>query len=206
MTLSAALFASGAAVAAPDDALPLGPGSVVYWTSVYDGGSDEYREALLAEGEDFALYQMVSEWAEGGAGDYFALFSGIYYAPCEDEMPSAEEREAIAGLYPLSPGAKVAIGGDQGPTFTIGEATEFFLMGRPRAAHKIDVTYAGDDPSEESITVLDDMPLTVAIQWSDGARDSASLVTSPKSVASTPVDTDLIGNCASLMNIQTNEN
>lgn len=64
----------------------------------------------------------------------------------------------------------------------------------------------GDDPSEEAIVVLDDTPITVAIQWDESARDLAGLVTSPKSVASTLVDPDLIGSCASLMNNQTNEN
>lgn len=184
----------------------MGPGSHIYWASVYDGGSDNYRETLLVEGEDFALYQMVSDWAQGDTNDYFALFSGIYYAPCEDDMPTAQEREAIAGLYPLNPGDKVEIVSNGGASFTVGEATEFFLMGRPRAAHQIDVVHAGDDPSEEAIVVLDDTPLTVAIQWDESARDLARLVTSPKSVASTRVDPDLIGSCASLMNNQTNEN
>lgn len=206
LTIVAAIFASGAATAAPDDALPMGPGSNIYWASAYDGGSDNFREALLEQGEDFAIFQSISDWAEGGPADYFTLFSGVFYVPCDADMPTPEERESIAGLYPLTTGNTASVATGDGASFTVGEATEFFLMGRSRPAHEIHSTYAGDEPSEETIIVLDDTPLTVVIQWDESSRDSARLITSPKSVASTRVDTDLIGTCASLLNKQTNEN
>jgi len=79
-------------------------------------------------------------------------------------------------------------------------------MGKRHAAHQISISYLGEEASEETVFVLDDVPMTVAVHWEGGGRDSATLVTRPKSVASTPVDTDLIGTCASLLNNQTDEN
>lgn len=206
LAISAVLFGSGVAQAAPDQPVSLGPGSVVFWTSAQDGNADRFRETLLIEGEDFAIYQTESDWAAGDETDYFALFSGIYYNTCDLEMPNAEERDALAALWPLTEGDTAEIATDQGASVEIGEASEFFLMGKRHAAHQISISYLGEEASEETVFVLDDVPMTVAVHWEGGGRDSATLVTRPKSVASTPVDTDLIGTCASLLNNQTDEN
>lgn len=205
LTIGAVLLGSGTAQAAPDQSPLMGPGSSVYWTSAHDGNADRFRETLLAQGEDFALFKTESEWAAGDEADYFALFSGIYYNTCDLEMPTAEERAALAGLWPLTEGGAVELSSDQGAIVEVGSQTEYYLMGQMRDAHSISLAYLGDDPSEETIFVLDALPLTVAIHWQDGSQDSATLVTRPRSVASTPVDTDLIGNCASLLNNQTEQ-
>lgn len=203
LTIGAFLLGSGAAHAVPDQSPSMGPGSSIYWTSASDGNADRFRDTLLVQGEDFALFKTESDWGAGDETDYYALFSGIYYNTCDLEMPTDEERAALAGLWPLTEGNKVEITSDTGATFEVGSQAEFFLMGKMRAAHQVQGAYFGDDPSEETIYVLDDLPLTVAVHWPEGGRDSVTLVTKPKSVASTPVDTDLIGTCASLLNKQT---
>lgn len=177
----------------------------MYWTSTSGSGSDKYSETLLVQGDDFAIFRTDSDWSEGGVSDHFALFSGIYYNACDMEMPTAEERQAMAGLWPLSEGAKVDVSAGKGASIEVGATADFYLMGKTRAAHSIKISYQGDDPSEESIIVLDEVPLTVAIIWDDSTRDTTTLVTRPTSAASTPVDIDLIGNCASLLNNQTNK-
>ena len=159
----------------------------------------------MVQGDDFAIFRTDSDWSEGGVTDHFALFSGIYYNTCDLEMPTMDERQAMAGLWPLSEGTKVDISTGDGASIEVGSAAELFLMGKPRSAHSVKISYRGDDPSEESIIVLDEVPLTAAIFWEDGTRDTTTLVTRPTSVASTPVDIDLIGNCASLLNNQTNK-
>jgi hypothetical protein len=183
----------------------MGPGSKVFWTSAYDGGSDRFYETLLAQGADFEIFRNDGEWSEGGTSDHFAVFSGIYFTPCDAEMPSDEERAEIAALWPLTEGASVELSSGDGATFEIGAQRDFFLMGKKWPAHDITGKYFGDEPSEEGLIVLDDMPLTVAIRWQEGGSDTATLVTAPMSVASSPVDTDLIGNCASLLNTETNK-
>ncbi|MEM6557787.1 MAG: hypothetical protein AAF642_18015 [Pseudomonadota bacterium] len=204
--IGALLLGSGVADAAPDPPVSFGPGSMLFWTSAQDGNADRFRETLLIEGDDFAIFQTKSDWTTGDETDYFALFSGIYYNTCDLEMPNSDERAALAALWPLTEGDTVEIATEQGATFEIGAATEFYLMGKRHAAHEISISYLGDDASEETAIVLDDVPMTVAVNWEGGGRDSATLVTRPKSVASTPVDTDLIGTCASLLNNQTDKN
>ncbi|MEM7328189.1 MAG: hypothetical protein AAF437_05575 [Pseudomonadota bacterium] len=205
LLIGSAMMASGVANAAPEP-LPLGPGSMIFWSSGHDGGTEKFRETLIAQGDDFALYRTESEWSAGDTSDYFALFSGVYYTTCDLEMPTGEERDAIADLWPLTPGARLEIETGDGAAYEIGDAMEYFLMGKYRPAYKVSATYMGEEATDEEFVVLASQPLTVAIDWQDGGRDSATLVTRPKSVASTPVDTDLIGNCASLLNNQTDEN
>jgi len=206
LAIATLIFGSGAAFAAPDQSIPLGPGSTIYWTSAYEGGTDKFQERLVHDGEDFHIYKTDGEAAANDPSDYFALFSGIYFTGCDTEMPNAEERAQIAGLWPLTPGASVDISTGDGAKYEVGEPQEVFLMGKTRSAHLIKGTYYGEDASGEMLTVLDDLPLTVGIQWDEGGKDTATLITRPNAVASTMVDTDLIGTCASLLNTQTDKN
>jgi len=206
LLIGAIVIGSGAAAAAPDKVLPVRPGSSIFWTSAHDGGSDKFRETVIAQGDDFEIYRNDGEWSDGGVADHFALFSGIYFASCDTEMPTAEERAEIAGLWPLTSGASVELSNGNGARFEIGVSQEFFMMGKTWEAHTITGEYSGDEPSAEELIVLDEFPLTVAVYWEDGTKDTATLVTKPTSVASTQIDTDLIGNCASLLNNLRNKN
>jgi hypothetical protein len=202
-----ALFpGSGAAQAAPDLSFPLGTGSDLYWTSAYEGGSDRFKERLIAENGDVQIFRTDNEFSEGAPSDYFALFSGIYYATCDLEMPTAEERAALEGLWPLTPGNQVEIKSGDGAKIEVGEPTEFFLMGKSRPAHIVTGKYFGEEESSETLIVLNDVRLTVGINWQDDGKDSVTLVTKPDAVASTNANTDLIGNCADLLKTQTDEN
>jgi len=125
LAISAVLFGSGAAEAAPDQPVSLGPGSIVFWTSAQDGNADRFRETLLIEGEDFAIYQTESDWAAGDETDYFVLFSGIYYNTCDLEMPNAEERAALAALWPLTEGDTAEIATDQGASVKLVKHPSF---------------------------------------------------------------------------------
>lgn len=196
------IIGSGAAFAAPDQTIPLGPGSTIYWTSAYEGGTDKFQERFIYAGEDFDLYRTDGD---GDASDYFALFSGIYFTTCDTEMPTADERAQLAALWPLIEGASVEISTGDGAKYEVGAPAPTFLMGETRAAHVIEGTYFGEDASRETLTILEDLPFTVGIQWEDGGKDTVTLITQPDAVASTMVDTDLIGNCASLMNTQTDK-
>ena len=191
----------GAAPFACADKVELGPGSMVYWNSGFGNGLNQFQEKLLVEGDDFAVYQTLYGEDPTGPSDYFALFSGIYFTTCDLAMPTEAEREALAGLRPFEPGAKVEVTGDDGASVVVGEATEFFLMGRMWPAHQIALTYASEDgeDSNEEIVVLDEPPLTVRLDWEDGSRDIAMLVTRPRADAEVAIDQDLIGNCASLL-------
>lgn len=188
------------AEAMPDQAIPMGPGSKLFWTSAYDGGSDRFHETLIAQGDDFEIFRNEGEWAEGGVSDHFAVFSGIYYVGCDTDMPSDDERQAISGLWPLEEGASLDLTTGDGATLEIGPARDFFLMGKTWPSHTVTGKYLGDEPSEEQLIVLDDLPLTVSVVWDEGGRDAVTLVTKPPAVASIEIDTDLIGNCAGLLN------
>ncbi|MEO1305044.1 MAG: hypothetical protein AAFV37_08710 [Pseudomonadota bacterium] len=203
ISLGAMIMGSGAAMAAPDHAFPIGQGSELFWVSAYDGGSDRFYESIVAEQADVQIYKTQGEYAAGDVGDYFALFSGIYVAGCDGDMPTQDERSAIADLWPLTPGSVVEISSGDGAKLEVGEPTEFFLMGQSRPAHIITGTYYGEDTSTEEIIVLDDVKATVGIRWQESGQDSVVLVTRPDDPASTFADTDLIGTCADLLNTET---
>ena len=206
LTIGALIFGSGAAVAAPDLSVPMGQGSEIFWTSAYDGGSDKFYERLVVDQGDVQIFKTVNDYPAGDEGDYFVLFSGIYYTGCDSEMPTAEERTAVANLWPLTSGSTVEIKTGDGVKIEVGEQTEFFLMGRNRPAHKVTATYYGDEETSEELIILDDVKLTVGIAWQEGGIDSAMLVTKPDAVASTFANTDLIGTCGDLLNTETDQN
>lgn len=205
LIIGAFMFGSGAAQAAPDLTFPLGPGSELYWTSAYEGSSDRFKEQLIAENGDVQIFRTDNEYSEGEPSDYFALFSGIYYTTCDLDMPTAEERAAVKALWPLTSGGVAEIKTGDGAKIEIGAPTEYYLMGRSRPAHFVTGTYYGEEESSETLIVLDDVKLTVSIKWQDEGKDSAMLVTKPNAVASTMANTDLIGNCADLLNTQTDK-
>lgn len=191
----------GAASAQSSDTLDLGPGSYVLWISNYDGGTDRFEEKLVYGTGEFGIYQNLYEGVEANPSEHFALFSGIYFVTCDSEMPLPSEREAIAALRPFAPGKTADITTEGGVQIVVEEAAEAFLMGRTWPAHTIKLSYADEDgeTSTETITVLDDLPLTVRIDWDDATKDTAMLVTRSKESSDFVNDPDLIGNCASLL-------
>ena len=186
--------------AAPTSPIPFGPGSTIHWVSASDGNSDRFYERMIAEQGDLQIFQTVSDWPAGDASDFFALFSGVYFVSCDQDMPSAEERAKIAALWPLTEGAVVDVSTGDGATFEVKTPLEFFLMGKWFPAHVVGGKYHGDEESEEDLVILDDVPITVRIDWEDGGRDTATLITRPPAVAAPLEDSGLIGNCATLLN------
>ena len=190
------------ALAEQDAALPLGPGSVLYWSSHYDGSNDRYAEKVIAEGADFKIYLNDIEELGDGPANYFALFSGIDYRLCDAEMPTAEEREAIATLWPLETGKTAAIfaTGDNPASVEIGDATDLYLMGQKRSAHSVTIDYENNEETEdETIVVLNDTHLTGLIQWADNSRDTLLLVTKPRPDKDYDLSEEAIGTCAALL-------
>lgn len=198
---SVLLFGAGTAQAAPDAAIPAGPGSYAFWAHTYGSSVDRYSEKIVRAGDGYELFELDDEYKSGEPSDFYALFSGIYYTSCDDVMPTADERDALKGLFPLTPDKTVQIGtSDDGTKISVQTPTEYFLMGKTWPAHTVKIEYAGEEPSEEVVTVLNDMPITVRIDWDEDSKDTLLLVTKPKPDATPELDTDLIGNCASLLN------
>lgn len=206
---TAFVLATGAAHAAPDAEVSVGPGSVIYWASLYDGNSDRYHEELMVDLGDAHIYASDEAYRNGDASDYHALFSGIYFATCDTQMPTPAERAALAALWPLSEGARIEITSGGGASFTVGAPTTAFLMGRDHSAHIVSGIYPGDAEEEETtetLVVLDRAPLTASVDWQGEGREKMLLVTRPRPDRVEPIDTDLIGNCAQLLIEQTDKN
>lgn len=187
--------------AAPDAVIPVGPGSHAFWATTYGSSVDRYSEKILKTGDGYELFELHEDYKSGGPSDYYALFSGIYYASCDEDMPTADERDALKALFPLMPDKSVQIGtSESGTKISVQAPAEYFLMGKTWDAHTVKIEYTGEEPSEEVVTVLNDMPLTVRIDWDEDSKDTLLLMTKPKPDATPELDTDLIGNCASLLN------
>lgn len=202
LAATVALVSFPSALAETDTALPLGPGSVLFWSSHFDGSNDRYAEKVIAEGPDFKIYLNDIEELGIGPANYFALFSGIDYRSCDAEMPAAEERVAVAALWPLETGKTAAIftTSDNPAAVKIGDATDMFLMGQSRAAHSIKIDYENNEETEdETIFVLNDTHLTGVIEWAEGSQDTLLLVTKPRPETDYDLSEGAIGTCAALL-------
>ncbi|MEQ9315053.1 MAG: hypothetical protein RLN72_04320 [Henriciella sp.] len=202
LALSALPFA-----AAAEEASPPAPqtGSSVFWNSVSSGSQSTFRELVIATGEDWVLYESKFEdaWEFDDmtvTDNLFLLFSGIDYRSCTDgPLPSVEEREALSSLRPFKVGDTVELTTLEGaPVVKVGEAVNYFLMGEMRPAHKIHIDYE-DDESDENLVVLDEMDLTVAIDWDETSRDKVMSVTSGNPDAPIGFTEEELGVCAPLL-------
>jgi len=198
------LLASSAS-AGEEASLPFGEGSTVYWTLAYDGGSDRLIERALISGDDFMIFQTVGDTAVGDASDYFALYSGIDYRTCDETQATAEERAALAALWPLEPGksAKITSYDDTALTVRVGEASAFFLMGQMWPAHQLTLDYESEEETDEELIVLDQLPISVSLKWDATSLDTVTLVTKPSPVALPDLSQETIGECAALLNEKT---
>ena len=201
--LAAMLATSGAAAQGSSLPAAIEPGASVYWASVYEGGSDPFRERVVATGKDWVIYQTIFEGDEDkspSSDDSFVLFSGIDYRGCaEGPLANEAERKAIAALRPFKAGDTVELGSmTQKPVLRVGEATDVFLMGQKRAAHDILIDYE-DDELDERLVVLDELPLTVKIEWAENTEDRVMLVSGPKNTELKPIDAGQLGVCAALL-------
>lgn len=185
---------------AQEEQQTIGPGSSVYWINFYEYDHDQYRELLVAQGDDFAIYKTVSEYEAGDASDYFALFSGIDFHSCDMDMPDAARRQSVASLWPLEEGKSVEITLPDNATVAVGAPTEFFLMGETLPAHNVTFDYAdNEENSDEVLVVLDQMPVTASIRWNETDRDTVMMITKPKDVPTADLSEETIGACASLL-------
>lgn len=179
-------------------------GTSLHWTSNSGGSAGDFRERVVAAGDDWVLYESVIDdsWGMDGATpaeNLFLLFSGIDYRSCLDsKLPTDEERDALIALRPFTPGDTVELASlDTRPTVTVGEAEDYFLMGANRPAHRINFKFADGETPDENLLVLDDADITVVIDWEDGSRDRVMAVRSG-GTAPTFSDADL-GMCAPIL-------
>ncbi|MEL6415104.1 MAG: hypothetical protein AAFQ15_09230 [Pseudomonadota bacterium] len=202
LATAVAFLSFPSAMAEADAALPLGPGSALYWVCHYDGSNDRYSEKVIAEGEDFKVFLNDAQELGGGPENYYALFSGIDYRLCDAEMPTTEEREAISALWPLEAGKTAAIfaTSDNPASVQVGNATELFVMGKYRSAHSVTIDYQNNEETEdETIVVLNDTHLTALIEWAENSRDTLLLVTKPRPDKNFDLSEGAIGTCAALL-------
>ena len=197
-------LASPAAIADGTPIPTIEAGTSVYWTSNFGGSVSDFRERVVAVGDDWVLYESIVDdsWDTEDAApaeNLFLLFSGIDYRSCLDsKLPTREERDALIALRPFTPGDTVELTSlDNRPTVTVGEAEEYFLMGANRPAHRINFNFADDETPDENLLVLDDADLTVLIDWGDDGRDRVMAVRSG-GTPQTFSDADL-GVCAPIL-------
>ena len=182
------------------------PGVSLFWSSHYQGDTSSFRERIVATGEDWAIYETLWDedfGVEPGPGDYFALFSGIDYRGCNgDSMPTDAEREGLAALLPFEEQAEfVATSAEGSPTIRVGAAVDFFLMGETFAAREVVFDFDDNDEerTDETLTVLEDYPYTVKLDWDENSIDRVMLIASSDQPIEIP-DADMLGTCSVLLN------
>lgn len=181
-------------------------GSSVFWTSYTDGSATSFRERVIAVGEDWVLYESVFEDSyyepEASSENYFLLFGGIDYRSCYDTpQPSKAERRALKALRPFREGETVELTSlEEKAVVTVGEATEIFLMGQYRPAHRLRIAQEDESADDENLIVLDEVDLTVGIDWDAESRDRVTLFTRAKSKTPPEFTEAELGTCASILN------
>ena len=183
-------------------------GVSLFWASNYTGDNSSFRERVVAAGEDWAIYESLwdtpyDDGVEPGPGDYFAMFNGIDYRSCsEDEMPSEAERAGLSALRPFEEGTELVLTSlDASPSIRVGAAVDFFLMGKTVQGREVVLDFADDaeDKTDEALTVLENDPYTVKLDWGEDGIDRVMLIAQSDTPVETPT-AEMLGNCASLLN------
>jgi hypothetical protein len=179
----------------------VGSGSIVYWSSSYEGASDQFHERVLAVGDDWVLFKSKfdDEFLDDEISDLFMIFSGIEYRACDESMPSDEDREALASLFPLEEGRTISLALDDDElAIRVGSATSYFLMGQMHPAHDVFLVFEDEEYNQKTV-VLDEKPFTVAIDWDEKSSDRVMSITSPKEAPRSGQTTEDLGNCAAFL-------
>ena len=180
-------------------------GTEIDWRFVYaEGGSDEVTSRVVAIGEDFTLYQADTSYAPTDSFDFFVEFAGVFFVSCDNEMPTASERQAALDLWPLTAGGSMSVGGEFGGDVSIGKAATV-LTGKTVTDvvwSEFSYTEAGQTYTDRA-AVSPELGTVVEMRWDDGAldlvrdirlgeaeRDQPGLAKSFKAT---------LGNCASLL-------
>ncbi|MEM5518239.1 hypothetical protein WNY37_14865 [Henriciella sp. AS95] len=177
---------------------------MTYWSSSYEGAQSSYRARVIAVGEDFVLFEpaggevWTEEEEDQSAASSFAEFSGLFVRFCDETMPSAEDRAALAAMWPLKPGDTAAVAGERPGKVTVKEETEFFFMGENRKAWTVDVEYDG---AIEVSTVLPDYPMIANFIWAEAEGEDRLMAVNSNAAGPTPEDLEAkeLGTCASLI-------
>lgn len=180
-------------------------GTEIDWRYVYaEGGIDEVTSRVVAVGEDFTLFQADTSYAPTDSFDFFVEFAGVFFVSCDNEMPTASERQAALDLWPLTAGGSMSVGGEFGGDVSIGKAATV-LTGKTVTDvvwSEFSYTEAGQTYTDR-VAVSPELGTVIEMRWDDGAldlvreirlgeadRDQPGLAKSFKAT---------LGNCASLL-------
>ena len=166
-------------------------------------GNENQRETrislVVATGEDYAIYLSDLRLSDDNPSAYIAEFSGIHLTSCAGDMPTPDEREGLASVWPMTSGDTIEVSGPLSATYTIGKLTSHTLnvSEGPTQARFIKASY-GDVENDITFSLNWNMP--VAIGWQDGTGDRVLEVLPPTGDAEIRSDLgSALGNCAALL-------
>lgn len=162
-----------------------------------DGNSQTRVSKVIANGDDFAIYLFDLNWDETEPVSYFAEFSGLHIVPCLAEMPSADERAQLSGLWPFETGRDLQIGEDQPVTYSVGGEAEH-VIASSEEVRPAQIVTSTEGTVEIDTTLSIDFGMPIRQVWKDGLVTSAIDIFIPQGSAGGDEEVEL-GECAALL-------
>ncbi len=180
MRVSSILLAAGLSLSlmacsgAKEGFVPPKAGTQLIWKYVYEGGSDDDVVTVVATGPDFAIFRQTLDTT------YFAEFSGIGFATCNDEeQPSREDRQAALSAWPLEVGTEIAWQNDK---VTVDREDTYDLSSEKEPVVWITHDYADEDSENDNFAISPRYGTALELLWPENGRDFVV------SIGSVPID------------------
>lgn len=150
------------------------PGSIVNWIEVGGGFDSAYMNIAVARGPDYTIF-FDPEWAEYAmegedvSAAYGVEFSGAVYFTCDEDMPSAADREAMASLKDMEKGDVVVLP-DLGLQIDVGKESQSNINGLGDITLRdYNIHWNEEEGAEtEYVSVAEEFDFTVKVTWSEG--------------------------------------
>ncbi|MAP94694.1 MAG: hypothetical protein CMK07_07055 [Ponticaulis sp.] len=165
------------------------------------------RDVVVATGEDFAIHRYESF---AGLTDivpddvyYYVEFTPLAYVGCDEDMPSAEDRERAATIWPLSLGKTAGFKfQDERWTYSVIGEGKYMLAGEAHDVWIVENKLLGDTTGEntEELILLKSPSTYIDLRYGYGDREKGINITFPETAyVLSDEERNKLQNCAALL-------
>ena len=198
--LLTALAAFAQAGAAQQAYQPPQPGTMITWKFEIGDTSRVRLSEVIASGDDFVVFDPDIQQSSGTPADFIVEFSALHSQACDQPLLSAEDRSALASVWPLTSGASASVRTGVSSTYKVGEETRVDIISDiagAREAWKVESRYG---QAAMQLAVSPSLGMQVRLDWPSGDSGHVLEVVEAQGAISPPQPSARsLGYCAELL-------